>query len=102
MSIIARRLGKSYRGQYPFRLATTSFIVPDDYLPNVRQLAPLFDEVELLFFEAGPQGPNPRLIDALTRIGKETGVGYNVHLPVDVPLCPSASSPGPLRPLSRV
>ena len=87
MSIIATTLGRSYRARYPFRLGTTSFIVPDDYLPNVRQLAPFFDEVELLFFEAVPGGLDLRLIEALAALKAETGIGYNVHLPVDLPLC---------------
>jgi sugar phosphate isomerase/epimerase len=36
---------------YPFRLGTTSFILADDYLPNIRFLADKVDDVALLFFE---------------------------------------------------
>lgn len=76
------------RGRYPFRIATTSFILPADYLPNVRMLAPHFDEIELLFFEAGdPDFPSRSLIEALAAVGEATGVTYNVHLPVDLPIC---------------
>jgi sugar phosphate isomerase/epimerase len=74
-------------GRFPFRLATTSFIVPADYLPNVRGLAPWFDEVELLFFEAAEDFPAPALVKELTAAHHELGVGYNIHLPVDLPLC---------------
>ncbi len=79
------QLPASCRGRYPFRLGTTSFIIPDDYLPNVRRLAPWFDEIELLFFEAGPDDPG--LVSALAQVRQELGVGYNVHLPVDLSLC---------------
>jgi hypothetical protein len=46
------RLTKSYKGFYPFKLATTSFIYPDDYIPNVKMLGPFVDEIELLLFES--------------------------------------------------
>jgi sugar phosphate isomerase/epimerase len=81
------QLPANCRGRFPFRLATTSFIVPADYLPNVRALAPWFDEIELLFFEAAENFPAPELVSALTAARDELGIGYNVHLPVDLPLC---------------
>jgi sugar phosphate isomerase/epimerase len=81
------QLPANCRGCFPFRLATTSFIVPDDYLPNVRGLAGWFDEIELLFFEAAEDFPAPALVDDLAAARHELGIGYNVHLPVDLPLC---------------
>jgi sugar phosphate isomerase/epimerase len=74
---------KSFKQRYPFRLATTSFIYPDDYAPNVRRLGPFFDEIELLFFERA-QVPSPRTIRELAALSREQDVGYNVHLPSDV------------------
>ena len=41
-------LTKSYKGFYPFKLATTSFIYPDDYMPNVKMLGSFFDEIVFL------------------------------------------------------
>ena len=35
-------------GRVPFRLGTTYYILPDAILPNVRFLAPLLDEIELV------------------------------------------------------
>lgn len=81
------QLPANCRGRFPFRLATTSFILPADYLPNVRALAPWFDEIELLFFEAAEDFPAPALVAALAAARCELGIGYNVHLPVDLPLC---------------
>ncbi len=87
MSPVTKILGRSWRGRFPFRLGTTSFILPQDYLPNVRALAPLFDEVELLFFETPAAAHQADLVTALAAVSEETGLGYNVHLPVDLPLC---------------
>ena len=87
MNQVEIQLPANCRGRFPFRLGTTSFIVPDDYLPNVRGLAPWFDEIELLFFEAGEDVPPPSLVDGLAAARHELGIGYNVHLPVDLPLC---------------
>jgi sugar phosphate isomerase/epimerase len=85
---------KSYKGVFPFRLATTSFIYPDDYLPNVRRLAPYLDEIELLFLEGATPGalPPPAEIDAMAQVGKEQNLRFNIHLPTDVSI--SDSDPG--------
>lgn len=78
-----RPLPKNYRNRYPFRLAAPSFIWPDTWAANARMLAPAVDEVELLLFES--QGlPDEAEIRELERIRRDTGLGYNVHLPTDV------------------
>ena len=46
-----RLMPTSLKRRFPFRLATTSFIHPAGYTVNVRRLAPLVDEIELLFLE---------------------------------------------------
>lgn len=78
----------SVKGRYPFRLGTTSFIYPDDYLPNVQVLGPHLDEIELLLFESrrADSLPSGATIDALARLSAEMDVGYNIHLPTDVSL----------------
>ncbi len=78
----------SYKGAYPFRLGTTSFIYPDHYLPNVRMLGPYVDEVELLMFESRwPDSlPDGETLAALADLGAEMDLGYNIHLPADVSL----------------
>ena len=79
-------LPKSYRGCFPFTLATTSFIYPDHIIPNVERLAPFVDEVELLFFECRPYGghPPPGDIQRLAAIASQFGTTYNIHLPIDI------------------
>lgn len=80
-----RPLPKNYRTRYPFRLAAPSFIWPDTWAANARLLAPAVDEVELLLFES--QGlPDETEIRELEQIRRNTGLGYNIHLPTDVSL----------------
>lgn len=81
-------LPTSYKHRYPFRLATTSFIYPDHYVPNVEKLGPYVDEIELLFFESlrGADVAREREIDQLARLAERLDLTYNVHLPTDVSL----------------
>ena len=79
-------LSKSYKRKYPFKLGTTSFIYPDDYIPNVKMLGPYLDEIELLMFESRPPEalPSKATIAELSRLAKECDLTYNIHLPTDV------------------
>jgi sugar phosphate isomerase/epimerase len=74
---------------YPFRLGTTSYIVPDDILPNVRYLADKVRDIELILFEVddGPNNlPSPEVIDELVDIAEQHDMTYTVHLPLDLKL----------------
>ena len=79
----------SLKGRYPFRLGTTSFIFPADYTTNVRQLAPLVDEIELLLFESRHLPPVDE-IHTLGELARTQDTTYNVHLPMDVHLAGDA------------
>ncbi len=70
----------------PFRLGTTSYIIPDDILPNVRWLADKVDDVELVLFEAEDYSnlPSPALVAELNAIAKDNGLTFTVHLPLDL------------------
>ncbi|MDY6831893.1 MAG: cobamide remodeling phosphodiesterase CbiR [Thermodesulfobacteriota bacterium] len=75
----------AYKGMYPFFLACPSFVYPAGYAENVRRLAPLVDEIELLLFESGPERlPSTREIGTLKTLSASCAVAYNVHLPIDV------------------
>lgn len=70
-----------------FKLGTTSFIVPDHIIPNVKFLGPYFDEIELLIFESRPDVlPSPGEINELGELSKIHDLDYNIHLPVDISL----------------
>jgi sugar phosphate isomerase/epimerase len=82
------KLEKSYKGRFPFRLATTSFIYPADWVTNVRRLGPYLDEIELLILEGRPDAlPTPEEIATLAALGLELGLTYNIHLPYDLSPC---------------
>ncbi len=70
----------------PFKLGTTSFIYPDNIIPNVKKLGKDFDEIELLVFESVPKEvlPTKDEIKELAYLGKDLDITYNIHLPTDV------------------
>ncbi|HLO27704.1 MAG TPA: cobamide remodeling phosphodiesterase CbiR [Anaerolineales bacterium] len=74
---------------YPFRIGTTSYIIPDDILPNARYLAGKVRDIELILFEVddGPNNlPSPEAINELSRIARQQDLTYTVHLPLDLKL----------------
>jgi sugar phosphate isomerase/epimerase len=76
-------------GAYPFRLGTSSYIIPDEILPNVRYLADQVDDVELVLFEVddGPNNlPGPQAIRELAELARDHNLTYTVHLPLDLRL----------------
>jgi sugar phosphate isomerase/epimerase len=85
---VDKLLLKNYRGRFPFKLSTTSYIYPDEIVPNVARLAPYFDEIELVLFESRGQDsiPNNIQIKQLMDLSHLHQVGFNVHLPIDISL----------------
>jgi sugar phosphate isomerase/epimerase len=79
-------LKKSYKGFYPFRISTTSYIYPDHIHSNVKMLAPYLEEIELLLFESSPDDslPTAHAIRELSELAKTSGLTYNIHLPIDI------------------
>jgi len=74
---------------YPFRLGTTSYIIPSDILPNARYLAGKVRDIELILFEVddGPNNlPSSEVIDELLQIASQYDMTYTVHLPLDLKL----------------
>jgi len=81
----------SLKQRYPFQLATTSFIHPADYSVNVRRLAPLVDEIELLFLERDHLPPVSEIRE-LKDIADTLDITYNIHLPMDISLADPSPS----------
>jgi hypothetical protein len=94
ITIMYPPLLKSYKGMFPFKIGTTSFIYPDSYVQNVKMLAPYLDEIELIFFESAPDGlPSNHEIKELFSLANEYDLSYNIHLPLDISLgAPEPSS----------
>lgn len=79
----------SFFDKVPFRIGTTSYIIPDDILPNARYLAGQVRDIELVLFELddGPSNlPDAALIEELNRLAGEHDLTYTVHLPLDLRL----------------
>ena len=82
------------RGRLPFRLGTTSFIYRDDVLPNVRKLAALVDDVEIVIYEYNERSPLPDagVWTALQELAAQHDLTYTVHLPLDLTLASADST----------
>jgi sugar phosphate isomerase/epimerase len=73
----------------PYRLGTTSYIIPADIAPNVRHLAGTVRDIELVIFEVddGQNNlPAVEVIDELVEIASRHDLSYTVHLPLDLRL----------------
>jgi sugar phosphate isomerase/epimerase len=79
-------LQKCYKRMFPFRLGTTSYIYPDQIVPNVAKLAPFLDEIELVLFESEGQDNYPDEIEFrnLMNFCLKGEVSFNVHFPIDL------------------
>jgi len=80
---------------FPFRLGTSSYIIPDDILPNVRYLAGKVRDVELVLFEVddGPNNlPSQPVLDELIQLAGLYDLTYTVHLPLDLKLAEDGST----------
>jgi sugar phosphate isomerase/epimerase len=74
---------------FPFRLGTTSYILPDDILPNARYLADKVRDIELVLFEVDDgmnNLPSPQVIKELSELARQYEMTYTVHLPLDLKL----------------
>ncbi len=86
-SFLLSQQGPHEKKRYPFRLGTTSYIIPDEILPNARYLAPLVDDIELVLFEVDDgynNLPDQSVINELNAIARDIDLTYTVHMPVDL------------------
>jgi len=79
---------RSFKNRFPFRLGTTSYIIPADLMTNVRFLAPYVDDIELVLFEADDESnlPDEKTIRALNEVACSNDLSYTVHLPLGLML----------------
>ncbi len=79
------RNGRSLKNAFSFRLGTTSYIIPDDVLPNIAFLADKVDDVELVLFESDEMSniPTPAQVNELKQMAQDNDLSYTVHLPLD-------------------
>ncbi len=82
---------EGYKNRFPFKLGTTSYILPvkeDNLSANVKFLKDRFDLIQLLFMGREYLGEimSPPIISDLRKMREESGVTYTVHLPADLDL----------------
>jgi sugar phosphate isomerase/epimerase len=78
----------SIKRRLPFSLGTTSYIIPDDIVPNVEYLAPLVDDIELVLFESPEMSnlPDAETVQRLRELAIASDLTYTVHFPLDIEL----------------
>ncbi|MFC1523374.1 cobamide remodeling phosphodiesterase CbiR [Thermodesulfobacteriota bacterium] len=76
------------KGRFPWRLGATSFVIPADVLENVRFLAGLVDDIQILYFEsqAGSSLEHDVPVADLKAVAVDHDLTYTVHLPLDISL----------------
>ena len=69
-----------------FRLGTTSYIIPDDILPNVRYLAGKVKDIELVLFDIDEYCniPDEEQLLELKNLAAANDLTYTVHLPLNL------------------
>jgi sugar phosphate isomerase/epimerase len=75
--------------KFPFRIGTTSYIIPDEILPNAHYLSSMVDDIELVLFEVddGPSNlPDNKTLLELKELAQKHELTYTVHLPLDLRL----------------
>lgn len=73
--------------RFPFSMGTTSYIFPADILPNVKALAGIVDDIELVLFESDISNiPGQSEIHELAELAEKHDISYTVHFPLDMTL----------------
>ena len=69
----------------PFRLGVTSYVHPADIEANIQALAPVADDIELVFFESADASnfPTPAEILRWKALAQEYDLTFTVHFPID-------------------
>ncbi len=74
--------------RFPFRLGTTSYIVPADILPNIDYLKEKVDDIEVLLFESDDFSnlPDESVLAAMAEQAAAHDLTYTIHMPLDAHL----------------
>jgi len=76
-----------HRHNLPFRVGTTSYIVPDELLPNAQFLVDKVQDMQLVLFDVpdGPSNlPDAQTVAALAELAEHHAFTYTVHLISDL------------------
>ncbi len=78
----------SVKNKFPFRIGTSSYIIPDEIMPNIKYLSQKVDDIEILLFESDEISnlPSNNTLNEMKKIASENNLTYNIHLPIDIAL----------------
>ena len=78
----------SLKNRFPFRLGTSSYIVPDDILPNIAYLKDKVDDIEILLFESDEFSnlPGEQVLAGMAEQADAHDLTYTIHFPLDADL----------------
>ncbi|MBC2602881.1 cobamide remodeling phosphodiesterase CbiR [Puniceicoccus vermicola] len=76
----------------PFRVGTTSFIIPADYGPNIQFLAGKTEDIALLFFESLKPNTELSWLEEARTLQDRHDLTFTVHLPADIRLASTRES----------
>jgi sugar phosphate isomerase/epimerase len=69
------------------RLGTTSYIIPDNIIPNARYLADKVDDIQLILFQSEDISlPTDEDVRILQEIAEGNDLTYSIHFPLDTVL----------------
>ncbi|MBN1577923.1 MAG: TIM barrel protein [Chitinispirillaceae bacterium] len=73
------------KGAFPFRIGCTSYVLPDEILPNISFMADKVDDIELVLFESQEWSnlPDKTTFSSMQQIADEHDITYSVHFPID-------------------
>ncbi len=68
-----------------WRLGTTSYVYPDDILPNVAQLVGHTEDIEVILFESADVSnlPSPDTVARMAALAEGRGLTWTIHFPID-------------------
>lgn len=77
----------NFKGNYPFRIGCTSYVIPDDILPNVTFMSDTVDDIELVLFESGKWSnlPDSTVVTSMQHIADTKDITFSIHFPIDCP-----------------
>jgi sugar phosphate isomerase/epimerase len=68
-----------------WRLGTTSYVYPDDILPNVARLVGHTEDIEVILFESADVSnlPSPDTVARMAALAEGRGLTWTIHFPID-------------------
>ncbi len=73
------------KNAFPFSLGCTSYVLPDEILPNIAFMADKVDDIELVLFESNEWSnlPDKEAVSSMQQIADKHDITYSVHFPID-------------------